>query len=95
MREKDIEKHFNRGVKKLGGLTFKFTSPNVNGVPDRIVVIQGQVYFVELKTDDGILSPIQIRRIEVLQNHGANAVALYGRWGVDMFLEERKRALIL
>ena len=60
MLEKTVEKHLVEGVKKLGGLCYKFTSPGTQGVPDRLIITAlGHVIFVELKTDKGILSKIQ------------------------------------
>ena len=51
MLEKCIEKHLVKGVKKLGGLCYKFVSPGTQGVPDRIIITaQGRIIFAELKT---------------------------------------------
>lgn len=60
MLEKDIEIWLNRKVKTLGGISYKFVSPNNPGVPDRIYIFPGgKVYFVELKTEIGRMSNIQ------------------------------------
>ena len=49
MLEKCIEKHLVKGVKKLGGLCYKFVSPGTQGVPDRIIITaQGRIIFAEL-----------------------------------------------
>lgn len=47
--ERDIEKQLRVRVAALGGKAYKFSSPGNSGVPDRIVLIQGKCYFVELK----------------------------------------------
>ncbi|MBW1796541.1 MAG: VRR-NUC domain-containing protein [Deltaproteobacteria bacterium] len=58
MREKEIEKYLGEQVKKLKGVSWKWTG--TSGVPDRIVMLPGgQLMFVELKTAHGIVSPIQ------------------------------------
>ncbi|HZK56684.1 MAG TPA: VRR-NUC domain-containing protein [Clostridia bacterium] len=49
MLEKDIEKKLKEEIKRIGGRAFKFTSPGINGVPDRMVLYKGKCYFVELK----------------------------------------------
>ena len=50
MLEKDIEAHLVEGIKRLGGVAYKFTSPGRRNVPDRICVLPGgRVVFVELK----------------------------------------------
>lgn len=60
MLEKEIEAWLNKKIKELGGLSFKFVSPNNPGVPDRIYIFPGgHVYFVELKTEIGQMSNIQ------------------------------------
>ena len=58
--EKEIEKHFVWTVERMGGITYKFTSPGRKGVADRIACLpDGSTWFVELKTKGGRLSPLQ------------------------------------
>ena len=58
--ERDIEKHFVWTVERMGGITYKFTSPGRKGVADRIACLpDGSTWFVELKTKGGRLSPLQ------------------------------------
>jgi hypothetical protein len=60
MKEKDIEKHFIWTIERMGGKTWKFTSPGRRGVADRIVCLpDGSTWFVELKTKGGRLSELQ------------------------------------
>ena len=90
MREKEsaVERRLARGVRAAGGLCWKFVSPGMSGVPDRIVVTRkGEVWFVELKADDGRLSDRQYFILQQLRERGANAVVLIGRDDVDRFLE--------
>lgn len=58
MLESAVERAFDEHVRRIGGLSYKF-APIVKGNPDRIVLLAGQVYLVELKADDGDLSPRQ------------------------------------
>lgn len=44
--EKDIENYLKR---KCRGLCLKFTSPGTVGVPDRIIICEKGVFFVEVK----------------------------------------------
>lgn len=63
MRESAIERHLVRQVQKHGGLCWKFTSPGLIGVPDRLVILaDGEMFFVETKAPGGVLSPAQRRR---------------------------------
>jgi hypothetical protein len=58
MLESAVETIFDRHVRDLGGLSFKF-APLHKGNPDRLVLLHGRTYLVELKTDNGSLSPAQ------------------------------------
>ena len=60
MREKEVEIYFDWAVQRIGGRTWKFTSPGRKGVADRIACLpDGQTWFVELKTKGGRLSELQ------------------------------------
>lgn len=79
MLERDIERRLTALVRRKGGLTYKFTSPGNVGVPDRIVITpRGEVWFVELKTEAGQLSPMQRHQLERLRGMGCNVVVTYG-----------------
>lgn len=89
MLEKEVEKYLVREIKKLGGVSFKFISPGNAGVPDRIVMLpNGRVVFVELKTDKGKLTKLQEVQIKKISNLGADARVLRGIEGVRMFINE-------
>ncbi len=62
--ENDIEKYLVRQVKRTGALCYKFTSPGTRGVPDRIILYQGNVFFVELKRPGGKPRKDQLKTIE-------------------------------
>jgi hypothetical protein len=65
MRESALEKKLIQAVKQLGGFSYKFVSPTNRGVADRIVCFpRGYICFVELKSEQGKLSPLQ----EVFKN---------------------------
>lgn len=87
VRENKVERHLDSEIMKLGGITRKWVSPGVKGVPDRIVIVSGNVWFVEVKTVDGHLSSWQEREIKRLVSHGVVALAVYGVDGVDEFIE--------
>lgn len=70
IRESDIEKEFCRRVKKRGGMALKFIS-SVAGVPDRIVILGGDVFFVELKAPRGCLRKVQKSMIRKMRLAGA------------------------
>jgi hypothetical protein len=87
MLEKDVERKLIKGVEALGGKAYKFVSPAHRGVADRLVVLPGgQVWFVEVKTDTGKLSPLQETFRKDINALGANYVCLYGETDVHLWL---------
>ena len=93
MRERDIEKWLRRQVESLGGLAFKFTSPGNDGVPDRLAVLPGGlIYFIELKTDRGRLSPLQVWQQDRLRQLGVNVAVIKGMDEAVEFIEEVRDA---
>lgn len=93
MREREIEEYLRLGVKKLGGIAFKFTSPGNAGVPDRLVVMPGnRIYFVELKRPGGKTSQLQDRQIGRLRDLGCKAFVIDSKEGVDKFLNDIQSA---
>lgn len=87
VRENDVENYLHEQVEKLGGTTRKWTSPGRSGVPDRIVIIGGDVLFIEVKTESGKLSGAQMREMSRLQEHKAMVGVVYGHKGVDRFIQ--------
>ena len=88
MLEKEVESYLVKRVKALGGVAYKFTSPAHRGVSDRVVVLPGgAVWFVELKTETGRLSPLQDLFRKEINGLGGNYIFLYGVKDVDRFLQ--------
>ena len=67
MRETAVEKHLTAEAKKRGGMSVKFVSPGLDGVPDRLVLLPGgKLAFVELKAPGKKMRPLQIHRAKQL-----------------------------
>lgn len=89
MKESEIERKLGEGIKKLGGLYYKFVSPNLPGVPDRIVILPGgRVIFVELKTEIGRLANIQKYIIGEMRQRDADVRVIKGWPEAKEFLKE-------
>ena len=89
MVEKEIERRMREMVCKRGGLFYKFVSPGNRGVHDRIIITPaGVVWFVELKTDEGRLAPLQKYQRGELKKRNANVRVLHGWEAVKEFLQE-------
>lgn len=84
--EARVENYLVRKAKARGWCAFKFVSPGHSGVPDRIVVGDGRVAFVELKSPSGKLSELQKTMIEKLRSLGAEVHVCYDREQVDAVL---------
>ena len=71
MREREVERRLVTAVKKLGGLAPKFTSPGLDGVPDRPVLLpDGRLAFVEVKAPGQKMRPLQLLRKRQLEELG-------------------------
>ena len=67
MLEKTIEKTIVQKANELGFLTYKFGSPCVRGVPDRMFICpSGNLFFIEFKSVKGKLSALQEQEINKL-----------------------------
>ena len=81
-KENRVEQRLIDGVKALGGRTFKFVSPGLAGVPDRIVILPG-----------GKPSRIQLRRIAQLRNLDVTALVLTGIDEVEHYLDNLRELM--
>ncbi|NTW70653.1 MAG: VRR-NUC domain-containing protein [Eubacteriaceae bacterium] len=71
MLEKIIEQLLVNEVKRRGGRAYKFISPGINGVPDRLVLMPGgKIGFVEVKAPGVSMRPNQIKRKSELEALG-------------------------
>jgi hypothetical protein len=89
--EKDIETYLVKRVKALGGHAYKFVSPSNRGVADRLVVLPGVVWFVEVKAEGGHLSPLQTLFIEQMKRLDQNVIVVWNKEDVDAFIATLSR----
>lgn len=88
MIEKHIETYLTNQVKRVGGLCYKWVSPGNRGVPDRIVILHGSVYFVELKRPGETPDPLQLSVHRRMKRHGRHVFVLGTIQAVDEFIQE-------
>jgi hypothetical protein len=86
VRESVIEAYFVRRVKEAGGISFKFVSPGVRGVPDRIAIFDRSVYFIELKAPGKEPRADQVRVHTRMRAHGADVRVISSKEDVDKFI---------
>ena len=85
--ESDIERYLVRRTIEHGGKAYKFVSPGRVGVADRIVLLPGGVvWFVELKTATGRVSPLQKVFAADMRRMGANYIVLRSKEEVDKWM---------
>lgn len=85
--EVNLERRLRDYVRRMGGSCTKFEAEK--GLPDRIITLPGgTAFFVELKRDQGKLSPIQKRRIPELRNKGGIVAVMYGEAGLEQLTYE-------
>ena len=71
MREKTIEQKLVQAVRGVGGIAPKFTSPGMDGMPDRLILLPGgNMAFTEMKAPGKQLRPLQVRRKRQLETSG-------------------------
>lgn len=76
--EARLEATFRDRVRTMGGYTIKL-APTERGVPDRLAVFpKNRMYLVELKTETGRLSPIQMHWHSRMADRGVRVYTLYG-----------------
>ena len=69
--EKSIEQKLRMETKKMGGWAVKFSSPGLDGMPDRLVLFPGgKLGFVELKAPGKQMRPLQRKRRKQLEALG-------------------------
>jgi len=84
MTEKEIELHFVKSVKALGGFAYKFRSVSQRGVADRIACMpNGEAWFVELKKPGGRLSALQEIFAEEMAHTRQHYACLWSKQQVD------------
>lgn len=89
MREKEIEKKLVKAVQKKGGLAPKFVAPGFDGMPDRLVLMQGgKMAFVEVKAVGKKLRALQYRRKRQLEALGFLSIVLDHETQIDGIIEQ-------
>ena len=91
MLERDIEAYLYRQVEALGGRCFKWVCPQHNGVPDRIVMVLDQVWFIELKKNpSGDLRKLQYLVGNMIKQFTSNYCVIRSKEAVDEFIQTVK-----
>ena len=85
--EKNTERYLCEKIEDHGGLAFKWVSPGVRGVPDRICLLPGLLFFVEVKSEGKDLEPHQARRAMELEALGQRCYMADTKEAVNIIIE--------
>lgn len=92
IRERDIEQRLIRAVRERGGLCWKFVSPGMAGVPDRLCLFpNGVVKFAEVKKPGAKPRPLQEKRIAQLRKMGFRVAVIDSPDDIEGFVDGAKQ----
>lgn len=84
--EHNIEQYLIKRCKQLHFFCAKFTSPGLDGVPDRIIITPKGVYFIELKRSKQKPRALQKAVMRKMEQSGANVFCCDSIEQVDQLL---------
>jgi hypothetical protein len=87
MMERTLERRLKREVEKRKAKAWKFVSPGVSGVPDRIILLSGgRAVFIEMKDTGEDLEPLQKKRAQELRALGFEVYDIDSNEKIDDFI---------
>lgn len=88
VRERDVESYLVQRLDEIGLPCLKFNPEGKVGMPDRLVLLpEGKVIWVELKTKGGHLEEIQRLQHKRLGDLGHRVVVIWDKSGVDRLVK--------
>lgn len=85
--ESTIEEYLIKKAELNGFLCWKFVTPSANGVPDRILIGNGLIFFIELKRPKGKARELQIDAMQTMALYGATSLVLDTKDKIDKLFE--------
>ena len=76
MSEKKLEKRCTDVAKANDWWSRKFSSPANRGVPDRIFIKDGFVWFIEFKAPGKLTTKLQDHEMQLIRGHGGNTFCI-------------------
>ena len=91
MQEKTIEQYLVEEVEKIGGIPYKFKSPQRRSVPDRLCIFDKKItVFVEVKATGKIPTKAQRREMKRLKDKEQWVLWIDSKAGVDILIKKVK-----
>jgi hypothetical protein len=90
MKEVKVEDYLDERVDARGGFTIKLSPRGYKGIPDRLVVLPGRIFFVELKRPrGGRLAKLQAWWKQRIEHRGHKSYVCINFAEVDAVLDEQ------
>jgi hypothetical protein len=75
--ESNFEQKWSKKAAARGWMPVKIIQASMNGLPDRMYLKDGKVFFIEFKAKNGKLRDLQRYRIEQLRKKGFHCFVFY------------------
>ena len=86
MRESELQTKIKDKLTKAGWLVVKLEKTSWNGIPDLMCIRKGIVIFLEVKTENGVVAPLQEHRIKTLNAYGCFSRVVRSIDDIDVFI---------
>ena len=91
--EREVEQHFEWAVAMMGGLCWKTKAIGRVGFPDRVALLPGAIWLVELKQPHGRLAAAQAQFAEDCARMKVNYACLWSIKAIDEWAKGRSFVL--
>ena len=85
MKESQLQTQIKNRLTKHGWLVVKIISSSMNGIPDLMCIRKGVVMFLEVKTDLGVVAPLQEYVMKVLNSNQIHSRVVRSVEDVDVY----------
>lgn len=85
MKESELQTQIKNRLTKHGWLVVKLISTNWNGIPDLLCMRKGVAMMLEVKTDKGVVAPLQEHRIKTLNSIGIHSRVVRCLEDIDVY----------
>lgn len=85
MKESQLQTQIKNRLTKHGWLVVKIISSSMNGIPDLMCIRKGVVMFFEVKTENGVVAPLQEYVMKVLNDNGIHSRVVRSIEDVDVY----------
>ncbi len=88
MKESQLQTKVKDLLTKHGWLVIKLIQTNLNGIPDLLCIRKGYCMFLEIKTEEGVVAPLQEHRMKTLNAYGVHARVVRRIEDIDVYIRK-------